>query len=102
MVRGSWCAARLGQGSTEVLLAQTDGAGSDVAATLSTLAEIISAALDAVRRRQRQQSQVQRLETMLKISSSWRQTQETDILLQEMAEASTRLLKAERASIFLW
>jgi Nif-specific regulatory protein len=101
--RGPWTATPLDRGAgAEMLLAHHERAPSDFVDLLAALAAILAAALDEVRQRQRQRGQIQRLETMLKISSSWRQTQETDVLLQEMAEASTRLLKAERASIFLW
>ncbi len=43
-----------------------------------------------------------RLEAMLTIAAQWGQTLEMDQLLEQMAEAATRLLQAERASIFLW
>src|SRR5205085_8972539 len=103
VVRGQWSATPLDRGgAAELLVDYGSRPLDDKAADLAAVAEMLAAALDTVRQRQRQRGQVQRLETMLKISSSWRQTQETDILLQEMAEASTRLLKAERASIFLW
>lgn len=103
VVRGQWSATPLDRsGPAELLVAYGARPLDDKAADLAAIAEMLAAALDTVRQRQRQRGQVQRLETMLKISSSWRQTQETDVLLQEMAEASTRLLKAERASIFLW
>ena len=34
--------------------------------------------------------------------AQWNQTHETEALLEQMAQTSTRLLGAERASIFLW
>ncbi len=49
-----------------------------------------------------QRHRIERLEAMLGISAHWGQTPEMDKLLEEMAEASTRLLGAERASVFLW
>ncbi len=39
---------------------------------------------------------------MLQLAQEWSQAQEVAPLLQHMAEASTRLLHADRASIFLW
>jgi Nif-specific regulatory protein len=45
---------------------------------------------------------VRRLEAILEIAGQWNQNQDTESLLQQMAEMSTRLLGAERASIFLW
>ena len=97
-----WVAPLLHSAAAELLVAYSQAPLDAKSEDLAAVAEMIAGALNSVRQRQRQRGQVQRLETMLKISSSWRQTQETDVLLHEMAEASTRLLKAERASIFLW
>ena len=41
-------------------------------------------------------------ETILSIVQQWGRTQEMETLLNQMAEASTKLLEADRASIFLW
>ena len=45
---------------------------------------------------------LRRLEAILEIASQWNQTREVEPLLVQMAEAATRLLGADRASIFLW
>jgi len=101
VIRGEWFAGPLGR--NVLLVAYRAGSASPGANdSLEVLAEMLSMALASVRQRDRQRAQVQRLEAMLKIAGSWRQTQETDTLLHDIAEASTRLLKAERASIFLW
>jgi len=42
-----------------------------------------------------------RLQTILEMTASWNQSRETDQLLIKIAEASTRLLGSERATIFL-
>lgn len=42
-----------------------------------------------------------RLQTMLEMTANWNQSRETDQLLIKIAEASTRLLGSERATIFL-
>jgi Nif-specific regulatory protein len=55
-----------------------------------------------VRARISQAARVVRLETILAIVGRWNQTQEMETLLNEMAEAATRLVHADRASIFLW
>lgn len=52
--------------------------------------------------RHAQRRRIQRLETLLDITRRWNKTQEMDQLLVEIATASTHLLAAERASIFLW
>lgn len=44
----------------------------------------------------------ERLQTLLQIATRWNQTQELETLLVEIAQAATRLLECERASIFLW
>jgi transcriptional regulator with GAF, ATPase, and Fis domain len=69
---------------------------------LAPLVSPLDTALGSVRARYRQVRQIRRLQTILEITSQWRQTQRTDDLLRQIAEASTRLLGAERASIFLW
>ncbi len=43
-----------------------------------------------------------RLETVLGIVQQWNRTRQFEPLLLQMAEAATRLLEADRASIFLW
>ena len=70
--------------------------------TIEALAVIFSSALDVARRRQQEIARIQRLEAILSIASQWSQTNEMEPLLKQMAEAATRLLSADRASIFLW
>lgn len=41
------------------------------------------------------------LQAILEVTTDWNQSRQTDQLLQKMAEASTRLIGAERATIFL-
>src|SRR5262245_66076662 len=55
-----------------------------------------------VRARQRTRQRATKAETILSIVGRWSQTQEMETLLNQMAEASTQLLEADRASIFLW
>jgi Nif-specific regulatory protein len=63
---------------------------------------LLGAGRTAVQQRDRGRRRIERLEKILEISRGWNQTQRTDELLQQIAEASTQLLAAERASIFLW
>ncbi|MCS7305791.1 MAG: sigma-54-dependent Fis family transcriptional regulator [Thermoguttaceae bacterium] len=51
---------------------------------------------------QRALQRVDRLQTLLHITTRWNQTQELETLLVQIAEAATRLMNCERASIFLW
>ncbi len=55
-----------------------------------------------VRSRQQAARRIERLETILEIASAWNETGEMEPLLVQMAQAATRLLRADRASIFLW
>ncbi len=60
---------------------------------------------DAIRIRQQLASsrrRAARLESMLELVTQWHQTLDMHRLLEEMAQASTKLLAAERATIFLW
>ncbi len=69
---------------------------------LIEIADLVRVALGAVRERQRRERRIERLEAIVSIAAEWRQTLQMEELLTKMAEASTRLLSAERASIFLW
>ncbi len=66
------------------------------------MAAAIGLGLRQVQSRQHSQRRTRRLETILKIAGQWNQHLEMESLLNQMAEASTQLLGAERASIFLW
>lgn len=73
-----------------------------VLAAVSPLAPVLGNGLALVRSRQQEQQRIRRLETILAIAQQWNQTREVEPLLVQMAEAATRLLDADRASIFLW
>jgi Nif-specific regulatory protein len=82
--------------------------GADLAQSPATLTAVrhLGAALfeglAAVRSRALARRRVGRLEAMLEMSSRWNATREVQPLLTQMAEAATRLFRADRASIFLW
>jgi len=102
---GAWSAAPLGprSGSGEVLAAHSmSGASGNREARIQDLASLLAAGLAAVRQQDRSRRRIERLEKIVEISRHWNQNQRTDDLLQQIAEASTQLLAAERASIFLW
>jgi transcriptional regulator with GAF, ATPase, and Fis domain len=103
VVMGGWRAAPLAprSGTSELLVIHGAQRVVDAAAT-QALAAGLRVALEAVRQRSQQQRRMRRLEAILAIAATWRQTQEMDSLLVQMAEAATRLLDCERASIFLW
>ncbi len=69
---------------------------------VDSLAALIAMGLASVESKQADQRRVRRLEAILEIAGQWNQNLEMEPLLHQMAETSTRLLDAERASIFLW
>ncbi|MFP6612813.1 MAG: sigma-54-dependent Fis family transcriptional regulator [Pirellulales bacterium] len=87
------------QGSQELLAVYRGDAGIE---QVDAMAAAVGVALQTVRRRHANESRIRRLETILTITDQWNRTRETEPLLVQMAEAATRLLKADRASIFLW
>jgi transcriptional regulator with GAF, ATPase, and Fis domain len=105
VVRGDWYVGPLAPHATssELLTAyRTWNTALDRGGTLETLSQWLATGLEQVRARQRDRLRIERLAALLDIAGQWQQTLEMDRLLVQMAEASTRLLQAERASIFLW
>jgi len=85
----------------ELLAVRTEDDGEtlrDVDALAALLGQMLSHVRETVSHKRR----IRRLEAILEIAGQWRQSLEMHELLQQMAETSTRLLGAERASIFLW
>ena len=66
------------------------------------MANRLSDALTIVERQSQSRARIDRLQTILTITHEWHQTNDMETLLLRMAEAATRLLEADRASIFLW
>jgi transcriptional regulator with GAF, ATPase, and Fis domain len=106
MARHGWCACPLSvhapTGEVLAVHAAAPLAARQAEAALSALAHVAGQALAAVRARQAQAQRMRRLEAILEIASRWNATPEMEPLLTQMAEAATRLLAADRASIFLW
>lgn len=65
------------------------------------LAAAVGLAHESFQQRSRQSRRAQRLETILEMTVHWNQSRNTDQLLEQIAQASTRLLGAERATVFL-
>ena len=84
--------------SGQLLVQQTDSP--DVTA-FDVLAAALGVGLKAYRVRSGSSKRVRQLEALLEMTAGWNQSRETDSLLIEIAEASTRLVGAERATIFL-
>lgn len=70
--------------------------------TLGALLPVFQKGLAAVAERTQNQRRIRRLEAILDIANQWYRARELEPLLVQMAEAATRLLSADRASIFLW
>ncbi|HEX4143049.1 MAG TPA: sigma-54-dependent Fis family transcriptional regulator [Pirellulales bacterium] len=105
-VEGSWVASPLVRHATSGELLLLHGAlsrpSADSLRSIEALAAVLASALETVRRAQHEHARIGRLEAILEIASQWNKTSEMEPLLKQMAEAATRLLGADRASIFLW
>ena len=105
LVRDGWVAAPLARatGVAAVLAVRTTPRqAAELESPITRLAIALAAGWNAVSERARQRHRVERLELLLGIAAQWGQTLEMDKLLAQIAEASIRLLDAERASVFLW
>jgi transcriptional regulator with GAF, ATPase, and Fis domain len=72
-----------------------------VEAEFNSLAAALAMTLEAWQTRSRLERRTKRLEAVLEMTANWNQSRQTDELLEQIAQASTRLLGAERATIFL-
>ena len=102
IAKGEWYAAPLEPGGGELLAAQRKKGSWQDRGLEGALRQWLARALALSRGRQRDKQQIARQAAILEIAAQWQQTLEMDALLTRMAEASTKLLAAERASIFLW
>ncbi|NLS93896.1 MAG: sigma-54-dependent Fis family transcriptional regulator [Planctomycetaceae bacterium] len=106
VLAGVWVAVplRVSEDLAEVLAVRsTDSAkASQARRTLQTMMKVVSSALSAADARFADRRRLGQLEAMLQIANQWNQTREVGPLLERMAAAATRLLEADRASIFLW
>ncbi|MFK7767599.1 MAG: sigma 54-interacting transcriptional regulator [Mariniblastus sp.] len=75
--------------------------GSIDPAVFDSLTAAVGLALESFQMRTSQSRRAQRLEAILEMTVHWNQSRETDKLLEQIAQTSTRLLGAERATIFL-
>jgi len=80
------------------LLIQQDGPDQK---SFDVMAAALGVSLKAYRVRSSETKRVKQLEALLEMTAGWNQSRETDALLVAIAEASTRLLGTERATIFL-
>ncbi|MCA9267071.1 MAG: sigma 54-interacting transcriptional regulator, partial [Planctomycetales bacterium] len=100
---GHWGAVALHAPRAEVLAVYFSTPASPAAlAQLADAAAIVSPLMTSLAAREHADRRVRRLEAILEIAAQWNQHHAMEDLLLQMAETSTRLLGAERASIFLW
>jgi len=69
---------------------------------VTALAPVLARAMAQIQQRHRDRHRIRRLEAILEIAGQWNQLHEMEPLLMQMAEAATKLIEADRASIFLW
>ncbi len=104
--RGDWLAVPLEtrQAVAEMLVVHGKNVAQlpSVSAAIGHLSAVLFEGLAAIRSRALAHRRAGRLEAMLEMSSRWNATREVQPLLNQMAEAATRLFGADRASIFLW
>ena len=84
--------------SSQLIAANTD---SVALKTFDACAAAVGLAYQVFRNRHQHQNRAARFEAMLDMTVQWNQSRQTDELLKQIAETSTRLLGAERATIFL-
>ncbi|NUQ63177.1 MAG: sigma-54-dependent Fis family transcriptional regulator [Pirellulales bacterium] len=101
-----WIVAPLGSGNAPaqavVVHLAPDSNPTKAMAVLTELVPVLREGLAAVGDRHQDRRRARRLETILEITNQWNRTREVEPLLVKMAEAATRLLGADRASIFVW
>lgn len=64
--------------------------------------QLLAQAVDTWSRQNQKTRELIRLNQILNVAADWHSHQDLDRLLQDIAQAATRLLKCDRASIFLW
>ncbi len=103
---GNWLAApmheRAAHGELFLVRFGRPPAGSEIQEQTAAVARLLGEIVAQTRRRSSERQRLERLRTILEITHQWNQTQEMEPLLVQMAEAATKLLRADRASIFLW
>lgn len=105
-VSGNWLALpidrRSAPGELLALHAPDTAALKRMQETVEQARGVFAQGYATVRAGEKQRRSNARLALMLEISGRWNQTQEMEPLLVQMAEAATKMLAADRASIFLW
>ncbi len=99
--QSGWLAVPLSEQSNSAEAILFTGVSSPVE-HIESIASAFVLSTQVFRRLRNETRQSHRLSAMLEMTSTWSQSRETDQLLISIAETSTQLLDAERATIFLW
>ncbi|TWU32586.1 sigma-54 interaction domain-containing protein [Novipirellula artificiosorum] len=85
-------------------LASRDGSvdSSRASSRVRSAANLLAGALDRIDSHDRHVRRIEQLSMVLKAAAQWQQIGEDETLLECIANTATRLLRCERASIFLW
>ena len=90
------------QSTGELLLISGRSLNEDRLGSAVMIGWALGLAIATVRQQQVSRRRIDRLETTLKIASQFSDERETEPLLELIAREATRLLKTDRASIFIW
>ncbi len=114
-IQGKWVAiscspevrdssADLNRGGNSILLlsGETNNAATTTPHVLTGIGRVLGQAMQAASIQSEVQVRCLRLEEMLRIAVLWSHKDNCDELLEAIAQTATKLLNAERASIFLW
>lgn len=99
--QGSWMACPLEVPCTDGTLMVAEVSAQLDPGDFDSIAAAIASLRKIVRKQQNESRSLRRLQAILDMTVHWNQTRETQTLLNQMAETSTKLLSAERATIFL-
>lgn len=91
-----------GFSDTALVLFGKQGGSTGFERTLEKVSQTLGITLQSTGKNAMFQQRIARLEEMLQISVQWTNKSDCSELLEAVANAATRLLEAERASIFLW
>ena len=99
--QGAWMACPLEIPCTDGTLMVAEVTAQLDTVDFDSIAAAIASLRKIVQKHQNQNRSRRRLQAILDMTVNWGQTRETQTLLNQMAETSTKLLSAERATIFL-
>lgn len=86
----------------DLVLCFQPNVSSNIADQIVEHVSLIALTIDTWQRQQQKARDVVRLNQILNVAADWHSHQDLDRLLQDIAQAATRLLRCDRASIFLW